>query len=95
MPGKSRRRQGKYSVQSKKKKGRSSRPHTLVQQPASAQTDGPVPSPRVPVSSASVPTPVAKLEVIRHPYIAAELRNIGILAAMMVVVLVVLAMVLS
>ncbi len=91
MPGKSRRRRGKYSIQSGKKKGRSSRPTILAQQPAVAQTREPVSSPDVSVPSVSVAKPAA----VRYPYIATELWTIGILAGILLAVLVVLALVLS
>ena len=94
MPGKSRRRKGKYSPPTKKKKGRSSRPTILAQQPAVAQTHESVSSPKVPAPSASVPTPMVKPTAVQYPYIAAELRTIGILAGITLIVLVVLALVL-
>ena len=95
MPDKSRRRKGKYSPQSKKRKSRPNRPPVLAQPPAVAQNHQPVSSPVVSVPSASVTTPVAKPTAIRYPYIATELRTIGILAGIMLIVLVVLALVLS
>ncbi len=95
MPGKSRSRKGKYSAQGKKKKGRTGRPTMLAQQPATAQTHESVSSPKVPVAPVSVPTPMVKPAAISYPYVAAELRTIGILAGIMLIVLVVLALVLS
>ena len=95
MSGKSRRRRGKYSSQSKKKKDRASHPIILAQQSAVTQTHEPVSVPKVFAPSASVPTPVAKPATIWYPYIATELRTIGILAGIMLIVLVVLALVLS
>ncbi|MFC1941246.1 hypothetical protein ACFLWL_02410 [Chloroflexota bacterium] len=95
MPGKSRHRKGKYSFQSKKGKGRPSRPPILAHQPAVTQTSEPVSTPEVSVSSASVPSPATKPVVIWHPYITTELRTIGILAGIMLIVLIVLALVLS
>ncbi len=96
MPGKSRRRKGKYSLQGKKKKGRTGHPTLLAQPPAAAiQTHEPVSSPKAPVAPARVPTLIAKPAAISHPYIAAELRTIGILAGIILIVLVVLALVLS
>jgi len=95
MSGKSRPRKGKYSIQGKKKKGRTDRSSLSVQQPAVAQTHEPVSSPEVPVAPISVPTRMAKPAAISHPYITAELRTIGILAGIMLIVLVVLALVLS
>ena len=95
MSGKSRRRRGKYSLQSKKKKGRPNRPTVLAQQPAVAQTHEPVSSPDASGPSASVPTPMAKPAAVRYPHIATELWTIGILAGVMLIGLVVLALVLS
>ncbi len=95
MPDTSRRGKGKYSPQSKKGKGKLSRPAMLAQQPAVAQTRESVSSPDVSVPSARVPTPVVKPAAGRYPYIATELRTIGILAIIMLIVLTVLALVLS
>ena len=95
MPGKSRSRKGKYSVQGKKGKGRTVHPTPSTQQPAVAQTHEPVSSREVPVAPASVPTQLVKPAAISYPYIAAELRTIGILAGIILIVLVVLALVLS
>ncbi len=79
----------------KKKKGRPGRPDMLARQPAVAQTREPVSSSGVAVPSARVPTPVVKLAAGRYPYIATELRTIGILAIIMLIVLTVLALVLA
>ena len=94
MPGKSHRKRGKYSIQSKKK-GRPIRPRSPAQQPVVAQTHEPVSSPDVSTPSVNVPAPATKPIAVRYPYIATELRTIGILAGIMLVVLVVLALVLS
>ncbi len=94
MPGSSRRSRGKYSVQSKKRKGRPKHPTIVAQQAAVAQTHEPVSSPDVPAPSASAPAPVAKVAAARYPYIATELRTIGILAGILLIVLIVLALVL-
>ena len=67
----------------------------LAQQPTVAQTHEPVSSPEVPVSPASLPTPMAKPAAISYPYVVAELRTTAILAGVMLIVLVVLAFVLS
>ncbi len=95
MPGKSRHGRGKYLPKSGKKKGKHDRSAMLVQSPAVTQNHEPVPSPDVSVPSARVPTPVVKPAVGQYPYIAAELRTIGILAIIMLIVLTVLALVLS
>ena len=93
MPGKSRHRKGKRLPQSKKRRQRFSAP--VAQHQAVAQTREPVSRPAVSAPSPSVPTPVAKLVAIRNPHIATELRTIGILAGIMLVILAVLALVLS
>ena len=92
MPGKSRRKRGKYSIQSKRK-GRPRRAIILAQQPAVTQTHEPVVSSDVSTPSARAPTPMAKPEAVRHPYIAIELRTIGILAGIMLIILIVLALI--
>ena len=95
MPGKSRRRKGKHSIQSKKRKDRPSHPTVAVQQQAVAQTREPVPPSNVSASSTGIPTPMAKPATVRYPYIATELRTIGILAGITLIILTVLALVLS
>ncbi len=95
MPGKSRHRRGKYSIPSKKGKVRPSRPSMLAQPPAVAQTHEPVASHDVSVPSTTVPTPMTKPVAIHYPYIATELRTIGILAGIMLIALIVLALILS
>lgn len=95
MPGKPRRKRAKSSIQSKKKRSRPSRPATVAQQPAIAQAHQPVPAPSVSVPRAGVSTPVAKPAAVQHPYIATELRTIGILAGIMLIALTVLALVLA
>jgi len=84
MPGKSR-----HSRRSKKGKGRQVSSTVAAQQQAVTQT----PKPAAP--SASAPTPLATLTAVRYPYIVTELRRIGILAGIMLVILVVLALILS
>jgi len=95
MPGKSRHVRGKRSPQSKKRKSRQRFLATVAQQQVVAQTYEPVSRPGVPVPSASVPTPIAKLAAVRYPHISTELRTIGILAGIMLIILAVLALVLS
>jgi hypothetical protein len=95
MPGKSRRRRGKYSTQSKRKKGKLSRPTAVVQQQAVVQAHEPLSLPNVSASPAGVPTTIAKPVAVRYPYIATELRTISILAGIMLIILIVLALVLS
>jgi len=91
MPGKSQR---KHLSQSKKRKRRRGSSAIAAQQPVS-QTYEPVSQPVVSVPSASVLTPKATLTVAHYPDVVTELRRIGILAGIMLVILVVLALVLS
>lgn len=93
MPGNSRRR-GKFSPQSKQGKGRAVSPPLPAQSPVVSQAVEPVavskpavPRKSVPVSRAAAP--------VSYPHVAAELRNIAILSAIMLLVLVVLARVLA
>lgn len=94
MP-KSRRSKGKYSAQAKRKKGSPSRPPVAVQQQAVAQPQEAAPISRVPAPSAGAPTPASKVASLRYPYVTTELRTIGILAAIMLTILIVLSLVLS
>jgi len=88
MASKSRRDRRKHSLQSKKSRKRTP-PVTVTQQQAIAQTYKPAAPSKV-VTPAKEPTPA----VARFPYIATELRRIGILAGIMLTTLVVLALVL-
>ena len=94
MPGKARRKKKKYSLPNKQKQGMPSYPITPAGQTSVAQNYESLATPVIPVSSANLSIPKAKLVVIQHPYITSELRTIGILAGIMLVVLVVLALVL-
>ncbi len=93
MPGKSRHGKGKRSTQGKRRKSQQQFSATVAQQTAGAQTHEP-PRPTVSAPSASMPTPTAKPAAIKHPYIATELRTIGIMAGIMLIILAVLAIVL-
>ena len=93
MSGKSRHGRGKHSPQSKKGESRRHHLATVVRQQAVAQTYEPVSRPAVSAPSASVLTPMAKLAAVRYPHIGTELRTIGILAGIMLLILVVRALV--
>ena len=98
MPGKSRRGKGKYAFQNKQQHG-ANRPGTpaqpaatQVQQSASVATATATVAPKArprPVKA----TPIVKAP-IRNPYVAKELRTIGIIAGAVLVILVILANVL-
>ena len=101
MPGKSRRRKGKYSIQSKKQGG-AVRSNASVQPPAAAQareltpvTNVPAPPRVVPAPKIRAPAPMVKSSAVRYANVPTELRTIGILAGIILVLLVVLARVLS
>jgi len=94
MPRKFQHKKGKHPSRSKKGKDRQHFSATATQQPAVAQTYKPAPGPSMPAPSTSVPPPMVKPSAIEHPYVAAELRTIGILAGIILIVLVILASVL-
>ncbi|MFC2021049.1 hypothetical protein ACFLU1_04570 [Chloroflexota bacterium] len=94
MPGKSRHRKGKYSTQTKsKRKDNPSRPGLSARQPSTEQADQPTSHPVVPAPPASITIPTTN--PVRYLYITTELRTIGILAGIILIVLVLLAQVLS
>ena len=94
MPGKSRHHKRKLS-RSKRIKGRQGVSAISTQPQAVAQTVKPAPRAKVRTPSASIPSSMANLAAARYPYIAAELRRIGILAGLILVILVILALVFS
>ena len=100
MPGKSGRK-GKYSVQNKKQGG-PVQPKAVVQQPLAAQVNKTTPIASVPASPrliqarpAREAAQMAKPTGIRYAFVTTELRTIGILAGLMLILLVVLARVLA
>ena len=94
MPHKSR--HGKRKLpRSKRKKGGQAASAISVQQRVVAQTPKPVSPPEVSPPSASVPATMATPAMARYPYIASELRRIGILAGVILIILVILALVFS
>ena len=93
MPSKSRRGQRKLS-RTKKGKSRQSHAPIAAQQQATAQIYTPVTPPKESAPSAKLPTRTPTQVVVRHPYVITELRAIGTLAGIILVILVVLAMVL-
>ena len=95
MPGKSQHGKGKHPARSKRKRSGHSSLAITAQQSAVSQAYEPVPQSGVPAPSPSAVTQPAKVTVARYPFIVTELRTIGILAGITVVILVVLALVLS
>ncbi|MDD5037798.1 MAG: hypothetical protein PHN78_00530 [Dehalococcoidales bacterium] len=92
MSGKSRHKRGKQSFQSKKKEQKS-QPAIIAQQPTASQTREPGPQPKLTVPGSRVPATEIKSTAARFPYVTAELRAIGILAAAMLIVLVLISLV--
>ncbi|MFC2047269.1 hypothetical protein ACFLTK_03240 [Chloroflexota bacterium] len=88
MPGKSQRSRGKHSSRNKQLK---SKQGSLIV----AQTPEPLSRPDAAASSMGEPTPAATPSTVRYPYIVTELRRIGILGGIMLVILIVLALVIS
>jgi len=94
MSGKSHRGKGKHSSQSRKSKAKQRSGAMAVQQVVARAPEASVAPAATPAPRVSAPAPPLKTGAVRYPYINAELRRIGILAGVMVVILVVLAFVL-
>ena len=91
MPSKSRRFRGKHPHQSKKSKA-IQRQEALAAKPPAPEKPAEV------IEAVTLPTPKpveipSKQRTISHPYIYRELRRIGILAAIMIIILIILAVV--
>jgi hypothetical protein len=91
MP-KSRRRKGKFSPQSKKRREQVRQPAT-PKPPVAAQTGEPVSRPKI-VTPPSAATLTAKVAAVpaTHGNVTTELKTIGILAGILLVILIVLAL---
>ena len=88
MSGKSKRKRGKQHSSRKIRGQEVSR--AVARTPAASPTRAAT-QPQVDSPPATVPiSPVAKPQAIRFPYIAAELRTIGILAGIMLIALIIL-----
>ena len=95
MPDKSRHDKRKHHPQSKKSKAKQRFAETIAHPPAAAQPHKPAVHTGMPAPSAGVPATPTASPVGRYPYIATELRRIGILAGIILVILIVLALFLS
>ena len=88
MPGKSRQRKGKFRQQRKSKKGRRSPQVVVSGQEATPRAEEAITS----IPEAAVSSPAAEAQIItRNPELFFELRRIGILAAIMLAALILLA----
>jgi len=90
MPGKSRRRRGRHLPRSKRRKGVSA----PVAQP-SAVTQGYESAAQAEVAVPRAKAPTPRATVAQPPNVAAELRRIGIVAGIILVVLVVSVLIFS
>lgn len=88
MTGKSRRKQGKQSP-SRKVRGQQ-RPAAVTQAPAAPPPSKAITQPEATSPPAALPHQSAKPQTIQFPYITTELRTIGILAGIMLIVLIIL-----
>jgi hypothetical protein len=92
MPSKSRHGRGKHPHRSKKSKALR-RQVTAAAAPAAAQV------PAAPVTAPVKPSPKAaaapKVETIQYPYVTGELKRIGILAVIAIVILFILSAIIS
>jgi hypothetical protein len=94
MPGKSKRKKSKrYQPLSKKGKSRRHLEAPVAQQAAVTESE-PVSQPGKSTPPVSVPSPLAGPTAVRYPFIATELRAIGILAGIIMIVLIILFFVL-
>jgi hypothetical protein len=97
MPSKSRRKRGKHSFQGKKRKGKLTPAPIATEAPVAGETHMPAPAAPPPVSTPPpVSAPAAKTAPATsgYPYVASELKRIGIIAAIMLAVLITLSQVL-
>ncbi len=93
MPGKSRHGKGKHPHHSKKSKA--IRRQTTM--PSQQQATAVAPEPTAPVKAPPAPKAAAASAAVtapRYPYVVGELKRIGILAGIIIVVLIVLSIVL-
>ena len=94
MPGKPKHGKGKYSFQSKKKKAKPGPASRIAQQPVTIQTEESAPQPSAPTPSIHTPPAMVIPTAARYPFIAIELRTIGVVAGIMLAVLILLAVIL-
>jgi hypothetical protein len=94
MPSKSRRKRGKHSFQDKKRKGKLTPAPIATGAPVASETHAPDAPPPASVPQVSAPAPKTAPATSGYPYVASELKRIGIIAAIMLAVLVTLSQVL-
>ena len=94
MPNKSRHGKRKHSTLSKRRKERQRSLATTTRQPETAQVSMPTSSTGKVNSKTSVQAPSATPATDDYAYVTAELKRIGILTGVILVILIVLALVL-
>lgn len=92
MPGKSSQR---HLSRRQRKKEKHGSPVIASPRQEVFQKDKPVAHPRAVAPAVAAPAPKVTPPVVRYPYIAAELRRIGVLGGIILAILVVLALVFS
>ena len=95
MSGKSRVSKQKHITRSKRRKGKQTSSQPVAQQRAVTPTQEAVAPTEAAIHPVKVSAPKSALTAVPYPYIVGELRSIGILAGIVLVILVVLARVLS
>jgi hypothetical protein len=93
MAGKSRRKRAKQT-QRRKIEARQ-RSTAAIRVPGTPRPGEPAAHTEAPAPPVAVPNQPTITQAIRHPYIVAELRTIGILAGIMMIILIVLYFILS
>jgi hypothetical protein len=94
MPSKSRRKRGKQSFHGNKRRGKLTPVLKTAGQAPASQTGAPAVPSTVTAPPVSKPVPASTSAVARYPYVTSELKRIGIIAAIMIAVLVILSRVL-
>ena len=93
MPGKSRHSKGKHLHHSKKSKAKQRQEAASIR-PLATEIPGPATAVEVLLPSKTA-APLAKTRTMQYPYISGELRRIGILAGIIIVILIILAIIIS
>jgi preprotein translocase subunit SecF len=91
MPSRSRNSRGKYTHQSRKSKAKQRQGLSAAKPETSAKSDQVVES--VKPAEVRPATTAARAQTIVYPYVTGELKRIGILAAIIFVILIILAIV--
>ncbi len=94
MPAKSKHGKGKHPHHSKKKKAIMRQAGSQPQPQPQATATAPKPAEPARVTAETKPARTQEAAVLRYPYVTEELKRIGILAGIIIVVLIVLSIIL-